>query len=400
MELVLTKLPEEIVHIFENNNKLKNNGKESCSPLDGVSEGARNDVCFKYACKLVGTTNLSKEEISNLVSKKAMNCKPPLEDSEVHAIINSAHTYKEDIEPLPDYMDAHELLHADIPEPEFIIPGILPTGLTIFAGKPKQGKSWLALDIALKLSIGEKILNKIPLEQGKAIVLALEDTQYRLQSRMKMLLKEGGLMPGQLHLYTSFPQGGFEELRAIVGATSGVRLLVIDTLARIRGAGKSKTTDSYAKDYEDIANLKKIADEFGIAVLVVHHVRKAFSSDPFETISGTNGITGAADSMWVLKKDDGTVGNLFIRGRDIEEQTMNLQFDNGIWSLTGHFEIPPNALETQIIELLIDESLTPKQISKEIGKDVSKVLQRMVQKGHLIKTGHGKYNANSLASML
>ena len=59
----------------------------------------------------------------------------------------------------------------------------------------------------------------------------------------------------------------------------------------------------YAGDYDDVTALKNISDKYGIAVVVVHHVRKLKDvSDPFNEVSGSTGITGAADTNFVLKR--------------------------------------------------------------------------------------------------
>lgn len=116
------------------------------------------------------------------------------------------------------------------------------------------------------------------------------------------------------------------------------RLIMIDTLQKIRDPQSSNNRIGiYGSDYDDIGSIKSIADSAGIAIILVHHLRKQQdSSDPFNQVSGTVGITGAADTTLVLKKDErmAQTAVLFAAGRDIEFQQMTLRFENCIWHLT------------------------------------------------------------------
>ena len=70
------------------------------------------------------------------------------------------------------------------PPIKWIVPDILPEGLTLLAGKPKLGKSWLALDIAVAVASGGSVLGR-ECEPGPVLCLALEDNQRRLQRRLQ-----------------------------------------------------------------------------------------------------------------------------------------------------------------------------------------------------------------------
>src|SRR5262249_11215399 len=72
----------------------------------------------------------------------------------------------------------------------YVIPGLIPEGLTILAGKPKIGKSWMALDIASGLAGGYYILGNIKLEQADVLYCALEDNERRLQNRLLKILED------------------------------------------------------------------------------------------------------------------------------------------------------------------------------------------------------------------
>ena len=73
---------------------------------------------------------------------------------------------------------------ANSPPLKFVIPGLIPVGLTILAGPPKGGKSWLALQIAVAADMGGEVLG-ICMPKLKVYYLALEDTEYRIADRLK-----------------------------------------------------------------------------------------------------------------------------------------------------------------------------------------------------------------------
>lgn len=60
---------------------------------------------------------------------------------------------------------------------------------------------------------------------------------------------------------------------------------------------------SYANDYQIITRLKALADNYGICLLLVHHTRKQQADDKFDMISGTTGLLGAADGVFLLTKE-------------------------------------------------------------------------------------------------
>ena len=80
-------------------------------------------------------------------------------------------------------LSADEILTTDWPEPVWAIPAILPVGLSVLAGPPKVGKSWLALQFAQAVASGGMALG-FPVEFGRVLYLALEDPSRRLKERM------------------------------------------------------------------------------------------------------------------------------------------------------------------------------------------------------------------------
>ncbi len=129
------------------------------------------------------------------------------------------------------------------------------------------------------------------------------------------------------------PRRLLDTLRAFLTAQPGTRLVVIDTLARARPPSPAGTPQ-YDHEYRVVASLKAIADEYGVALLVVHHTRKMAAGDFLAEVSGTHGLTGAADTVLTLSRGRGDAdGVLKVTGRDVPEAEYAMRMTGGAWQL-------------------------------------------------------------------
>ena len=199
---------------------------------------------------------------------------------------------------------AQELSRHEFPPITFVVPEYIAQGLTVLAGRPKAGKSWLGLGIAVAVATGEPALGSIEVETGDVLYLALEDNRRRLQRRLNQLLP-GSEKPERLHLATFCPrldEGGLEAIDRWCRTVPNARLVVIDVLNKVRSQ-RGSNESLYDADYRALAPLKGLADELDIAIVVVHHTNKREDvSDPFDGVSGTTGLTGAADTVLILRQ--------------------------------------------------------------------------------------------------
>lgn len=230
-----------------------------------------------------------------------------------------------------EVMDAQTLLYHPLEKPKFILDGLIPSGLSLFCGSQKIGKSWLMLRLCLQVSRGLPMWD-IPTKESEVLYLCLEDTFYRIQDRLFKLTDEAN---AQLHFAISsnkLTDGLVEQLEEYMAKYPETKLIVIDTLQKVRADAKD---NSYASDYGDISQLKAFADKHTLAVIVVHHIRKQGDSDVFNKVSGTTGLTGCADASFVLELNSRSAdtATLYAIGRDIEYQELSLRFQNCEWLL-------------------------------------------------------------------
>ncbi len=306
-----------------------------------------------------------------------------------------------DTSPGPVIITAADLMRKEFPEPRWAVPGLFPEGMTLLVGSPKLGKSWLGLNVAVAIALGGRAVGKIPVDQGDVLYLALEDTERRLQERLETTL-QGHAAPAFLHITTAWPtlaDGGMAHLRAWLASHPDARLVIIDTFQKIRGP-VGTNQNLYAGDYSAAGEIKRVADQYGVAVVLVHHTRKAEAADPLDMVSGTNGLAGAVDTICVLKREVGRAdATLYIRGRDVPEADHALSFDpvTCCWTLLGDAtEYRTSEERKAIIDLLRDapDPVTPKAIADALSTKPANtryLLHRMVKDGVVVGIG-GAYH--------
>jgi len=217
-----------------------------------------------------------------------------------------------------------------------IVDGLIYNGTYLFVGAPKVGKSFFMAQLGYHVSRGIPLWD-YPVNQGTVLYLVLEDDYGRLQKRLSRMF--GMESTSNFYFVTrskSLNEGLEEQLTQFVKEHKDARLIIIDTLQKVREVGGDKF--SYASDYDIVTKLKQFSDTHGICLLVVHHTRKMESTDSFDMISGTNGLLGAADGAFVMQKEKRTENKavLEVAGRDQQDQRLLLNFNRELclWGLT------------------------------------------------------------------
>ena len=258
-------------------------------------------------------------------------------------------------------MTMPELMETRFPLRPAVIEGLLPAGTYLLAGAPKIGKSFLVLQMAYQVSMGEPFLG-FSSRQGTVLYLALEDTYERLQKRLSQMTDSDSPKLKLSVISETLEEDLTERLRLFLLHEADTVLIVIDTLQRIRG--RTPDSGSYAADYDTLARLKEFSDTYGVTVLVVHHTRKEGAEDVFNTISGTNGLMGAADGALLLHKDKRTASDavLEVVGRDQPQLRLHLRFAAAhlCWELleaeTEPYREPPCPLLEFLSRLVNEEN--------------------------------------------
>ena len=193
-----------------------------------------------------------------------------------------------------------KLMEIRFPVKPAVIEGLLPVGTYLLAGAPKVGKSFFVLQMAYRVSTGGTFLD-CPVHPGTVLYLALEDTLDRLQKRLVQMTEQDSPDLILSVLADTLDENLLAQLEGFLMDYPDTVLVIIDTLQRVRG--RTPDSCSYAADYDTLAKLKTFADAHGITLVLVHHTRKESAEDVFHTISGTNGLMGAADGALILHKD-------------------------------------------------------------------------------------------------
>lgn len=292
----------------------------------------------------------------------------------------------------PETFTATALMARKPPPVQYAVPGLVPEGVTLLAGKAKMGKSWLAYGLCIAIAAGGVALGKVPVERGEALYLALEDNPRRLYNRLGKLL-DGGEPPAGLHMATEWPAlgaGGAEALDVFLHEHPDTRLVVVDTLKKVRPRVPGNRS-LYDLDYEALEPLLPLAAEHGVAVVVTHHLRKMEADDPLDAISGSTGLSGGVDGALVLKRERGRADAfLYVTGREIEEEReLALKWDADLasWSIVGDAAEYKLSEERAAIVRALEETgepMTPTEVADALGEKFNNVKQRL---WHMAKDG-------------
>ncbi|MGE3513871.1 MAG: AAA family ATPase [Hyphomicrobium sp.] len=297
-------------------------------------------------------------------------------------------------------LSARQLQLRAYPPINYIVPGLIPEGLSLLVGRPKIGKSWLALDIALSIAGARICLGDREPDAGDVLYCALEDNERRLKNRIsKLLAGSKAHWPEHLTLSTNWRRlnaGGVNDIKEWAESVAKPRLVLLDTLANVKPVN---TQDGYAADYAALTSVHRLANDLGIAIVALHHQRKVDADDPLDTVSGTLGIVGCADTSLILSSSK-SGKSLYVRGRDIEEAEHAVEFDatNCRWRILGSAEdVRRSETRRKILAALAEhhDGMGPREIAEATGLQESVVKVRlgdMVRDTEVIKRGRGHYH--------
>lgn len=305
--------------------------------------------------------------------------------------------------------DGSWLDRQNLPALRYAVSGLLPEGATLLIGPPKAGKSWLVLGLLLAVAGDGKALGTIATgEAQRVLYLAMEDGDRRMQDRCRALLGDETIPERFHYLTTVTPSEVPLVIEAFVKRYPDTAMVVVDTLGKVMPPALPGES-AYGRDYRVMSRLKQIADgHSGVALVVLHHDRKATSEDFIDSVSGTHGLAGAADTIIVLaRKRQATVALLKVTGRDVPEAEYAVVVQpGGTWTLDGDSldAAAKNAEERAESAGLGDRSLDvlhfvrqhpggvqAKQVATKFGPDAHQYLKRLTDAGRLTKPKRGLY---------
>lgn len=287
-----------------------------------------------------------------------------------------------------EVLSADVILGTDYPEQPKVIPDLLPVGLTILAGKPKLGKSWLALQEALAVASGGKMFDR-EVMPGPVLFCALEDSPRRLKDRMLKQNWPKGLPVDFLAIgefdnqIGGFANGGIDTLARLI-QSKGYRLVVIDTLARALRSNNIKDARSSVEMVGAMSPIQEMAHKCNAAVVLIDHMRKAGGADIDVVTDTMDSISkaGVVDTLWGLYRERGKVeAKLQITGRDIDEQTLAIKMDwlTACWQCEGDYYAKKiSEAKQQILDALeVLGSATNQRIAEATGQNKGNVSTRL-----------------------
>lgn len=289
---------------------------------------------------------------------------------------------------------------------------MIPEGLTLLVGAPKVGKSWLNKDLVAALGSGRPdiVFNwGSQMEPCPVLYCALEDNARRMNSNMRQITQ--GLPGFSPHLagdiWLELPdldKGGRDEIEAWLERNPQARVVLVDVLAKVRGT-PPEGQGMYQADYHAVTQLKEIADDFGIGVVVTHHDRKKVDDDFINMVSGTKGVTGAADTILYLTRERGsTQGTLKCESREIEDTQYRMEFvkENGRWVVIEQERIgaeagrPSATLLDQISQVLLARgSARASELASILEVDLREIVEELqagTQSGAVQKQSDGTWH--------
>lgn len=302
------------------------------------------------------------------------------------------------------YTDA-ELLTAEFPPPVVVIPGLVNEGLNLLGGRPKLGKSWLALQMVQSVASGGMMFGH-RIMQGHVIYLALEDSDRRLQKRMK---SQSYQATGKAEIDIVWPtlaDGGLVQLREAIERTNA-RLVIIDTLSKFLGGKIDQMSVGEVTDA--LGELQQMALIYQVAMLVLDHHRKPYTAerDPVADLLGSTAKGGIADNIMGLYRERGQPeATLMSVGRDEEDADLAIKFDKltMCWQYVGKAsEVENDSVKGQVLAILRDEyegKSTIQELARRLGKKESNIAAVLAELVTECKVKKGKKEGRTVPYLL
>ena len=303
---------------------------------------------------------------------------------------------------MPRPQTATELLAKTFPPLRCFVTDLLAEGLTILAGKPKKGKSYLALDMSLSIAVGRQAFGKFPTEQAAVLYVSLEDGERRLQRRLHAIQPNLRTPQGLDFLY-AFPRLAEGCLEALEAYTHTYQVIILDVLGRILPPQTPvrKSLSEYQELTDALGPIQHLAQERRCAIILIDHLRKASADDAGDAILGSQGKFGVVDHALIYsRKGEEKDAVLQILSRDLDEEKFVLSLTDGHLEFLGKGEVYElDTEQNRIITILAEERrpMSMPDIMRALGlgeshyKRFRMVMQRLYTEDRIGRTKRGMY---------
>lgn len=294
---------------------------------------------------------------------------------------------------------AVKIYNGNYPEPTPLIDPILYPGLTILGGRPKVGKSWLALQLALAIASGGRLAGYLNVSRpARCLYISLEDRPRQVRARLRRLTPEEPYLERLDFIFEleALMAGGAAQIdRRLTEHPSDV--VILDSLLAAVKQSKRESVDVMQADYNIVGILRQLAEKHALTFILVAHTRKA-GGDFLDLIQGTSGTTAAADAVWVLVRTPEGQAALSVTGREVPTTVFGLErvADQPAWTITGEGdEVTQSEARRDILALLREEGpMKPGRMAQMLHKGISgvhRLLCALCDQGQVTRTGHGTY---------
>lgn len=289
-----------------------------------------------------------------------------------------------------------EISETEFGEPRWLLPDLLPQGFFFVAGKPKQGKSFLCLQLAISVATGAEFLSRVP-QTGRVLYVSLEDTARRIKRRTRFMHAIATTNLEIEETWRPLNLGGTEDLVKRLRSRHYV-LCIVDPWNKAFRLRDARDVTETTKALEPLFNLTRESDSFSFGFVDHHHKSGAFSGDPIEDIHGSIAKGGAADTVWSLQRERGKeTAKIIVASRDTEVSEVEIFFNKAC--LTWHTKNVPTVAagtnQSKILEYLqsSEEQSWVQEIARALNMNpglVAREVNELIVKGLVVKESGAK----------
>lgn len=301
-----------------------------------------------------------------------------------------------------------ELMAQDFPESEWLVENIIPaSSITVLSAAPGSYKTWLLLEIALRVAENKSLFGQFKVQQSGVLMIDEENNHQLLQQRLK-LLKARAELPICFLCGNNFILNNSSVDKVIaLCEKEKLSLITFDSLVRIHTSDENDASKMSA-----VFQLLRRFTNNGITVVVTHHNRKPgqFKGSPSSEMRGSSDILAAVDCHLSLKRV--SKNNLLLTqsksrfAKEIDSiELKTVSSDNELsFEYIGQITPPPDkrdVIQSDVVSLLkVTNSLSQKIIHEKLIESgatlnirtLRKVLEEMQSSG-VINKSQGQGNS-------